>query len=345
MLGFSAAEEGEAKARGAQRERASRVGGPLSCGAGPSPARIYQGARRPHHKKEAGYFFLSASSSAAISLWRSSRCATVNGSFAFFFAAGTLTLRHITVEGRSWQPCILAPLVAVPAFLLLVGGGYVRMLALFSRGIMNFVVDPEPHVLILLIALVWLVPYLLALFFQQRRPEAATFGALFIFSLGLLPVALARVDSQHVYFNELSIFLLSFIAICYVAPRKQILWAVIVAVVVLGGHAVNIVRFGFGLKAVVHDKLFGPNAGLPGEATQAVLRRFAPHVLDRQLYYTKASNEHFDTDRLLQLTHGQMVGLPIETSIEIEFGTQFTGGVHRMVDCLIDRKVAVQNDV
>jgi hypothetical protein len=52
------------------------------------------------------------------------------------------------------------------------------MLALFSRGIGNFIVEPLPHILIFLCALVWLVPIMLAEFVRERRPEAARAGSL-----------------------------------------------------------------------------------------------------------------------------------------------------------------------
>jgi hypothetical protein len=105
------------------------------------------------------------------------------------------------------------------------------MLKLFARGIANFVIEPLPYVLVFLFALVWLVPLMLARFFREERSEAPMLGAVFVFSVALLPVAFGRDDPGHVLVNGFGIYLLSLVAVSDVRPRQQVLWMTCVVLV------------------------------------------------------------------------------------------------------------------
>ena len=132
-------------------------------------------------------------------------------------------------KGRAWLIAAAAPLAAVAGFVLLMDRSYFLMLKLFSKGINNFVVEPLPHVLIYLFALVWLVPCLLARFFRERNPAAPMLAALYIFAVGLLPAAFGSVDPGHVFFNGIILLFLSMVAISACGPRRQTVWVVCLA--------------------------------------------------------------------------------------------------------------------
>lgn len=113
--------------------------------------------------------------------------------FAFAVAGTAYAVIRLT-EGSTWLVCAVTPLVATLLFLMAAGGGYLRMLKLFSHGLYNLIVEPLPYIFIFLFALVWLVPVMLASFFRDRRPEALMLSVLYIFALVLLPVAFGRAD-------------------------------------------------------------------------------------------------------------------------------------------------------
>ena len=75
-------------------------------------------------------------------------------------------------DEHGWSP-LLRPSRRPAAFFLLAGDGYLRMLKLFARGIANFVVEPNPYILVFLFALVWLVPLTLARFFRGHARSAS----------------------------------------------------------------------------------------------------------------------------------------------------------------------------
>ena len=149
--------------------------------------------------------------------------------FAFGAAAVAYAAYFCYLRGRAWLLPAAAPFLATAAFLLLIDRSYLVMLKLFAQGVLNLVVEPLPHTLLFLFALVWLVPCALALFFRQQRPEAPMLAALYVFALALLPVAFGRADPIHSYFNGMMIFFLSMVAVSLLRPRGQLVWAVCLA--------------------------------------------------------------------------------------------------------------------
>ena len=101
-------------------------------------------------------------------------------------------------------------------------------------------VEPLPYMLVFLFALVWLVPASLACFFRQRRPEAPMLAALYLVSLALLPAALGRADPGHVFFNGLSVFVLSIVAISSKRLWQQIIWGSCITMMFLWMCSINI---------------------------------------------------------------------------------------------------------
>jgi hypothetical protein len=208
--------------------------------------------------------------------------------FAFFVSSVAYTAYRCFADGRKWTMGVVAPILSTAGFLLVMGRPYLRMLGMYAHGVMNFPVEPLPHILVFLFALVWLVPVSIASFFRQRRPEAPLLAALCLVSAALLPVAFGRADAWHVYWNGLPIFLLSAVAISSRRTVQQIAWGGVVAVTMLWMCALNLVGTRGQIGPVVHGaiaKLKGRPIPTPGtdpgfdlQGLQAIVGR-APVVL------------------------------------------------------------------
>jgi hypothetical protein len=160
--------------------------------------------------------------------------------FAFGASSVAYAAYCCFIENKMWLVAMASPFLATGAFLLVAGGGYLRMLKLFAHGLYNLIVEPLPHILVFLVALVWLIPISLAFFFRERRREAPMLAALYILALALLPVAFGRADPGHVFFDGLIVFLLSFVAVSYLRPNQQTVWAACVTGSLLWTAYVNI---------------------------------------------------------------------------------------------------------
>jgi hypothetical protein len=152
---------------------------------------------------------------------------------AFFSGAMVLHFyRSVAVRGRWWFT-LAAPAAATAVFMLLMGRGYLRMLGLFAGGINNLIVEPVPFILVFLFALIGMVPLLLVRALRQRLRDAPMLSALYVSALATLPAGFGRADPQHTFFNGIAIYLLSFVAISFYNPRKQLLWATVAALTLL----------------------------------------------------------------------------------------------------------------
>jgi hypothetical protein len=173
--------------------------------------------------------------------------------FAFFAGSLAFALYSYFTQGRMWMLGVAAPIVSTAAFMLIAGQSYLRMLGMFAHGVYNFPVEPLPHILLYMFALVWLVPASLARFFRQRRPEAPMLVALYIMSLALLPVAFGRADPVHVYFNGLPVFLLSIVAISSKRLWQQIAWGSCLAIMFVWMININRLVFWSEIHPVLHS--------------------------------------------------------------------------------------------
>ncbi len=169
----------------------------------------------------------------------------ISPEMGFAFGAGSVVYAayHFFTDGAAWFLGVGAPFVATTAFLIVAGDGYLDMLKLFARGLYNFIVEPLPHILVFLFAFIWLVPSVLAFLFRQGRKEAPLLVSLYILALALLPAALGRADSGHVFLNELPVYILSLVAISFFRQRQQTAWIMCVTVVILCTTYVNISVF------------------------------------------------------------------------------------------------------
>ena len=174
--------------------------------------------------------------------------------FAFFAGSFAYAVYGCFIRGRVWVLGVVAPMLSTAAFLLIVGRPYLRMLGMYAHGIMNFPVEPIPFILLFLFALVWLVPGSLARFFRECRPEAPMLAALYIVSLALLPAAFGRADPGHVYWNGISVFLLSIVAISSKRPWQQIFWGGCLAIMFLWMININRHVNSFEMRPVLHSE-------------------------------------------------------------------------------------------
>ncbi len=105
-----------------------------------------------------------------------------------FAAAGIASAVYMVfIAGRAWLACVVSPLVAAVVFFMMAGPGYLRMLKMFAHGIYNFVVEPLPHVLLFLLAFVWLVPLALARSMLDADTNTPLLMALYVFPLRSYP--------------------------------------------------------------------------------------------------------------------------------------------------------------
>jgi hypothetical protein len=174
--------------------------------------------------------------------------------FAFFVGSFAFALYNCFTQRRAWMLGVAAPILSATAFLLIAGRPYLRMLGLFSRGIYSLPVEPLPHILLYLFAVVWLVPVSLSRFFRERRPEAPMLAALYLVSLALLPAAFGRADPGHVYWNGLSVFLLSIVAISSKRLWQQIVWGSCLALMFLWMCNINLRVNWFEIGPVLHSE-------------------------------------------------------------------------------------------
>ncbi len=153
--------------------------------------------------------------------------------FAFFVGSLAFAVYCSFTQGRAWLLGVAAPILSAMVFLLMAGRPYLRMVGMFSHGVYGFPVEPLPHILLFLFAMVWLVPISLARFFRQRSPEAPMLAALFLVSVALLPAAFGRADPGHIFWNGLSLFLLSAVAVSSKRAWQQIAWGGCLAITIL----------------------------------------------------------------------------------------------------------------
>ena len=229
--------------------------------------------------------------------------------FAFFAGSFAYAVYGCFIRGRVWVLGVVAPILSTAAFLLIVGRPYLRMLGMYAHGIMNFPVEPLPYILLFLFALVWLVPGSLAYFFRQRRPEAPMLAALFLVSLTLLPAALGRADPWHVYWNGLSVFLLSVVAISSKRMWKQIVWGSCVTLMFLWMCNLNRRQYWGEIHPAIHSV--------------AVIYRDAVH--GRHPLQSRGDVTEFDIQDLQAIVGHDLVATPEEIPLLVERSLKKSG--------------------
>ena len=147
--------------------------------------------------------------------------------FAFVTASAVYGLYRLTREGFQWAAVVLAAVTGGTVFALLVGPDYFRTLKEFAGGGYNMMLEPAPHIYVLLFCALVLAPIVAATALADGSREVGTIArngmllGLLIMGLSLLPAAFGRCDPLHVAFNGWPLYLLSFIALDRMRPQTR----------------------------------------------------------------------------------------------------------------------------
>jgi hypothetical protein len=241
---------------------------------------------------------------------------SISSEIGLAFTAGAIAygILKISREGRAWFLVTVSPLLGCGLFLLLAGKPFLSMLTLFAHGAFNLIVEPLPHVLVVLLPVVWLIPRWLAHLFRERDPHAPFLGACFVLALALLPVAFGRADPLHVLFDGATILLLSMAAITCYPKGTQLTWAVVIAATLALGHArLDQLWKGWVIAALNTDALLYPHSALT-HLYRVIPRRHSPGVA-YGVVQDRSTNRKFELEALRALTGGQSVATPLPLGI------------------------------
>ncbi len=170
-------------------------------------------------------------------------------------AAGIAAWAGLTAwRERRWTPllCWLAPVFGYGVFLALYGRGFLDRLGNASAGALNLVIEPLPHIYVLLAALVWLAPVAVGLALRRRDAWAPLLLGILVLSLGLLPGALGRADPLHVYFNEWALLALACVGLERLGRARAVIWLAALVVLGLQTQLTNFRIYGRGLAGLGH---------------------------------------------------------------------------------------------
>jgi hypothetical protein len=241
--------------------------------------------------------------------------------FAFGASSMAYATYYLFTAGKAWLVAVVAPIVATTAFFLLAGAGYLKMLKLFAHGIGNFIVEPLPHILVFLFALVWLVPLMLARFFRDGRTEAPLLAAVYVFSVALLPVALGRADPGHVFFSGLGVYLLSLVAISDERPRRQVTWVICVVLIVTWTAVVDDHYYWRILATRIrYDASHWPDDGLM-RAAHAFTQKVSP-AAEKHIFSSATGDDadsgSFHLSSLQAIVGNDPVALPVSVPLPVQ---------------------------
>lgn len=157
-----------------------------------------------------------------------------------YCAATALTDRRRAVLG-------LAGLVVGGAFgALMLPPEYAGSVLSFSGGANNFPLVPAAHIVFYLTILFVAVPTLLTDALSARGPQRALLFSMATICVVMIPGALSRADPPHVLFFSLGVALLLFVQAAMRSRRGFALYAVVYAVVIIGGTHVSNARAFYG---------------------------------------------------------------------------------------------------
>jgi hypothetical protein len=245
--------------------------------------------------------------------------------FAFGAGAVAYAVLQLRLEGRQWLLAVMAVPAGAGLFLLAVGRPYLLMLSLFAGGVYNFIVEPVPHILLFLMAAVWLVPRMLAAQIKQNREEAVPLIFLFVLSMTLVPVDFGRADQAHVFFDGIGIFLLSFVAMSERPRWQQFTWGACIALSMLLGHRIVYKFWQFQIQNVIQRAVLLHPTSLPANAFFGVLREVKPGAFKRFQDPAALPPSSFDVDALVALVGGETVATPYVIPFNVEEQLQNRG--------------------
>jgi hypothetical protein len=255
-------------------------------------------------------------------------CLGISPEIAFAFFAGSVAYAGCRCfrNGWLWLAGVAAPFFSIAAFFWVMGGAYLRMMNMFAHGVFNLIVEPLPHILIYLFALVWLIPRSLAWMFRESREDAPVLAAMYVAAVAVLPVAFGRCDPGHVFYNGLGIYLLSMVAVSLLPMRQRLAWAVCVAALM--------VWMMVGFRGVLWNNTIRPvlreavlQYGSEGMKETMVRRslHLSPEETRAYLHDPDASFEEFHLDRLQAIAGRDPVATPYPIPLAIEEALKRSG--------------------
>jgi uncharacterized membrane protein YecN with MAPEG domain len=168
----------------------------------------------------------------------------------------------------------LAGLVVAGTFgALMLPPEYAGSVLSFSRGANNFPLVPAAHILFYLAILFVAVPTLLTDALSARGRQRALLFSMATMCVVMIPGALGRADPPHVLFFSLGVALLLFVQAAMRSRRGFALYAVVYAVVIIGGTHVSNARVFYGASL----------RSLHPENIVDFVRRQEPEMTDTQL--------------------------------------------------------------
>lgn len=135
--------------------------------------------------------------------------------------------RLLACVGSAW----VGPLLLLATF----GTGYLQTFSAFSKGAQNFVIVPVPHIVLFLVALIFVIPLAVARWNSSQWQSRPGITGMLLCSIFLVPAALGRCDVGHVFWDGFGVILLSLYFSCSFTSVTRILWLGLVSVVFLHG--------------------------------------------------------------------------------------------------------------
>ncbi len=156
---------------------------------------------------------------------------------SFACGASVYYLLRTWREGWKWLAPAAAAWCGVALVVAACDPAFLRgMLSAMAAGFFALVIVPAPHLVLFLMALVFIVPTGMARIVKSRHSRPALLVAFCAISICMLPSALGRADYFHVFFSGLGVLLLSFVFAAGYPEGRRLAWTVAVAVVFLYGN-------------------------------------------------------------------------------------------------------------
>ncbi len=163
---------------------------------------------------------------------------------AFLVATFALAGLRTRTAGWRWLGVAAGSMAGASIFAFTVGRPYFHMLGSFSRGALNLPVAPYPHIVVFLLAVLWVVPYALGSLLHSDAICGEELTVSYVLGLGLLPAALGRCDPLHVFLNGAGILLLSLTAIRHQSRARRLSWLLLLTCWMGWQQGVNNALFG-----------------------------------------------------------------------------------------------------
>ena len=237
--------------------------------------------------------------------------------FAFLPGVFAFVVLRTWQSGWRWLYAASAPVIGAAVFLITAGKPYLYMIRSFSRGSLNLPVEPLPHILIFLFALVWLVPVALGRSLRRDASQSTRVVACYALSIGLLPAALGRCDPLHIFFNGLGMMVLSLVAISGSSKRVRIAWMICFVGSVLWAQWVNYKLYA---GRTIETVRMAVMPQLPIGARNAVLaavEKVNPALADN-LRPDEEPEYQLDVTALESQVGAQAVATPVEIDLSVE---------------------------